>query len=92
MSNINIQLPTHDETGWLGGIIKKQFNAFLKENVNIAEADRKLSHGPDAISDKVCGIYLKTKSKNMFATQKGVSFEASFAKAVGKLQAYLSGI
>ena len=36
MSNINIQFPTHDETVWLGSIIKKQFNAFLKENVNIA--------------------------------------------------------
>lgn len=92
MTKINIEYPPYSETRSLESVTKKKLSAFFKKNTCIAEADIKLSHGSDAISDKVCKIYLKTTLKNMFTVQTGASFEASLSNAIGKLQAQLNSI
>lgn len=92
MKKINIKLPPNDESASLEKKIKNHLNDFFKKNTGVAEADVKLSHGAAVISDKVCEIYLKTESKNMFTIQTGASFESSLVKAINKLQTQLNSI
>lgn len=92
MTKLSIRFLTGTEPRSLELYIKKQCSEFFKTNSEVKEADVKLSREFTVDNFKVCEIYLKTNSKNIFTIQRSSSFEVSLTKALQKLNEQLTKI
>jgi ribosome-associated translation inhibitor RaiA len=90
MMKINIQTLGNGNSKLLNQFVMKKLQALYTDNKSITEADVKLKTSVgDASDNKVCEIYLKVGDRNIFAVQKGSSFEECSLKAIKKLQGHV---
>jgi hypothetical protein len=87
---IDIQMNGGEKSKSLHQIVTRSLKALTEINESVTEADVKFkSLLGDAYADKVCEIYLKVGERNIFAIQKGRTFEKSAMKTIEKLQGHL---
>jgi ribosome-associated translation inhibitor RaiA len=87
---INIQTLGNGNSKLLNQFVMKKLQALYTDNKSITEADVKLKTSVGDVSEnKVCEIYLKIGDRNIFAIQKGSTFEECSTKAIKKLQVHV---
>lgn len=83
----SFQIPITEESKKLSLYLNKEMNQFSKEFKEIKEADVRLKQDVGmGGADKICQVYLKTATKNVFAIDKGRTFEEALRKTLIKLR------
>ncbi|MFL5764671.1 MAG: HPF/RaiA family ribosome-associated protein [Bacteroidia bacterium] len=87
---ITIQPPPIGGSKGLSDYVNKELTAFAKLAPGASRVEVRLRQDKGyAGENKICEIYLSTAQKNIFAVQKGRTYEESTAKAIQKLQKQL---
>jgi hypothetical protein len=90
---INIQPPPTGGSKVLNDFVNKELTAFGKLAPGVSSAEVRLRQDKGYAGDnKICEIYLSMEEKNIFAVQKGRTYEESTTRAIEKLQRHLVNI
>jgi ribosome-associated translation inhibitor RaiA len=90
---ISIQPPSSGASKALTDFINKELAALSNTSRSIYSADVRLRQDKAPVAqNKICEIYLGMVEKNIFAVQKGRTYEEAMQKALDKLRNHVANM